>query len=650
MFDTVDDDDGLTPEERAYALDYSALLANGEDVLLDQRQMARALFDKGVEFLDAALPPDKTLTDLLASFELSAMHGKDPAPILYPSVDAGVAGAPGAAGEAPADPDSPGLGGFGVPPQLLGAPVPKNAIHVSASATLFQDWHIPSFPSGPYESPYSVVLDDDKPAAIKKARAMLPVVPHGTKGVPKRQYAGTMAWTTFTKTLAGWMYVEPRGDYQDYFWGRVHQMYNDEAAKADLTAAEPGTSDSAKMAARARQRNISAAAATCRQEGLPPSINCYDSCLLTWCSGLAAPGLLNKVWNAVANNANCAKAMYLCGFLYQGNSVWGEFQVADVESEVPRVYHRGSTLTQDVINRDTGKVATPRGGIDYGAYKVLSVFTDQIELLYMLIALARDPLTRDVVFDANFAVMSGMVDVAGAENLASEALYVFIAEVQHNWSLTGRSIFTATTRDKLHRPSSIVAWAIAHFSDDEKALRLPSAEGDRAIAKGAFRFVLRCLQEDAWNGCVARLKTKCKALKTNMLTANDAALLSSVRFMYGLDRLVDNYWTPMQTGVGPAKMTPHSIDGSTLAVPDFPKKLASASAAAPGEQVVQNQPGADAAFYAIGTQTQADFLFPHDVQLFGLDTSGNVVVEDAVTKERWSMHQDKVTQQWSRVQ
>ena len=191
--------------------------------------------------------------------------------------------------------------------------------------------------------------------------------------------------------------------------------------------------------------------------------------------------------------------------------------------------------------------------------------------------------------------MQSMVTVAGAENIATEALYVFIGEVQHNWDLMRRRLDTAPLlRDKQHRPANLVQWAVDHFTDDEAKLPRPSADADRAIAKGIFRFTLRAIQEDALNVALVHLKVELNKQKTNRLADNDGILLSGIPILYGFNRLMDNYWTPMQTGTGPAGIKPHSIDGSMLEVPDLPLKLVDKGTANPDDQLVQDKPGTDA--------------------------------------------------------
>ena len=94
---------------------------------------------------------------------------------------------------------------------------------------------------------------------------MLPDIPQGEQGTPKPQNTGVMAWVEFTngKKMQGWMYVESKGPYQDYFWAKVQSLYD--AVKADADAkiaadAQVASSPSAVMAARASQRSVSAAA------------------------------------------------------------------------------------------------------------------------------------------------------------------------------------------------------------------------------------------------------------------------------------------------------------------------------------------------------------------------------------------------------
>jgi hypothetical protein len=685
-------DPSIDDMQKLYDMEVDELLRSDLVEILDQRDAARALFDKASFILDdvfTPLPPP-TLANLLATFELEQDYANKQGAVLWQGVHDAAADAhddvsgvnPVAAGQLGTDPSPTVDAAVKATGAVLDAvtsasaaavdalSVPKDAVHVSDSAILFKDWHIKDFPTTEYIAPYFLDITDPTIVAnIKKARDMLPKIQHGDQGSPKPQNTGVMAWVEFTngKKMQGWMYVESKGPYQDYFWAKVQSLYD--AAKADADAkiaADPVVAGSprAVSALRANQRIISACQATFRQEGLPPAINTYDGTVLTWCSGLAAPGALNKIFVALNQDANCRKVMYLCGFLFTGTVSDGEFQIADVESDPPRVYYQNNFASMDYANPDTGKVDPNRkkGSRDYHAYRVLEHFTSQLPLIYMLIALSRDELTRDKVFDPNMAAMISMVTVAGAENIATEALHTFIGEVQHNWSLTSRQIATPLVKDKQNRPSNIVQWAIAHFTDDERNLDLPSEDGDRAIAKGIFRFTLRAIQEDALNVALVFLRIALRQQNTDRLA--DGILLSTIATLYGFQRLMDNYWKPMQTGKGPAGFTPHSIDGSTLTfASDFPVRLGDKDAANAGDpdvQLVQDHastapsnppPGTPPppVYYAIGTKEQCEFICPNDVALLGMNSAGDVIVKDQKTNEEYVLHRDGRTREWSRV-
>ncbi|MCP6769535.1 hypothetical protein NL529_32285, partial [Klebsiella pneumoniae] len=82
-----------------------------------------------------------------------------------------------------------------------------------------------------------------------------------------------------------------------------------------------------------------------------------------------------------------------------------------------------------------------------------------------------------------------------------------------------------------------------------KQIPRPSVEGDKAIAKGIFRFTLRSIQEDALTQAQAILKVMLRQKKVDRLPEGDCPL-SERKTLYGLNRLIDNYWTPMKTGIG----------------------------------------------------------------------------------------------------
>jgi hypothetical protein len=631
------------PDTDLDTIDWGELYRMSWDALIDWGSHLLATADKDVDWATDTLfpvPPPK-LEDLLASFDLEDEANARKAAIQWNDSDArqAVHDAAGQekedvdAARAAADPPQ-GLGdaavaaGLGAASAALGAVaamtdtldvnVPKDAVHVSDAAAPFKNWHIQTIPDS-YVAPYEELIPDTSIIEnIKKARGMLLAVPHGDQGTVKKQPAGTMAWTRYEpKKTEGWMYVEPSGsEYAQWFWQQMQDHYARGKTKADAADADPSLTANDKAAARTEMRAVSAATAVMQQEGLPSAVNTYDGTILTWCSGLAAQGAVPDIFYAISKDPNVHKAMYLCGFLYQGLPGAPAYQVVDIQSKIPRILYRGDFATNDVLEpTNPTKVRYPKGTQDYLAYKVLQTFVAQIELVYLLIMIARDPLTRETVFNANFNKVCGMVIVGGSETIATEALYVFIGEVQHNWFL----------RRKNGQTMNVVDWAVAHFDSTEAALSAPSEERDRAIAKGVFRYTLRTIQRAAWARAVEQLKQAAK--KEGTKTPNAKVDFSDFmrRVVYGFNRLVDNYWTPMQTGTSPQGRSPHTMGGSTLPVPGFPSALDGAPIV-PDDVIANDGSGNQ---WNIGKQAQCDFLiYPTaEIRLSGFDDNGDILIQ-----------------------
>ena len=265
-----------------------------------QRDAARALFDKASFILDdvfTPLPPP-TLANLLATFELEQDYANKQGAVLWQGVHDAAADAhddvsgvnPVAAGQPGTDPSPPVDAAAKAASAALDAvtaasaaavdalSVPKNAVHVSDSAILFKDWHIEDFPATEYIAPYFAdITDPTSVANIEKARAMLPnpARPAGNPQAAEHRRDG-VGGVRGRQKMQGWMYVESKGPYRDYFWAKVQSLYD--AVKADADAkiaadAQVASSPSAVMAARASQRSVSACRATFNQEGLPPAMN-----------------------------------------------------------------------------------------------------------------------------------------------------------------------------------------------------------------------------------------------------------------------------------------------------------------------------------------------------------------------------------------
>jgi hypothetical protein len=503
--------------------------------------------------------------------------------------------------------------------------VPADIAHLSDSAVPFKSWHIRSFPEtfeAPIERPLQdgdagceVVSPDDDgsiPAAIRKARAMIQPIPMGEKGVVKAQPAGTMAWTRYDpKKTEGWMYIEPKGAYADWLNRRMQQEY------AARTAAYQGNfpevsgdfdtpaKDTANLLAEAR---IAASViAVMRQEGTPSAINTYDGTILTWGIGIAGPGRLPEVFYRIMKDPNIKRAFYLCGFRYEGTPKEGAYQIVDLTQDPPVVSFRDNFAHQERTyqKKDGRRATTKKGARDYGAYKALQLVADQVELLWLLIAVARDELTRETVFRVNYQLVEEMVRFGDHAFVECEALFVFISEVKHNWDI----------RDNM------VAWAMKHLDDTEQGLPVPSPALDKAIAKGVFRFVLRHVQRMAWRMAVKELEVNVAKAKRDKTDVNPVPLLKTLTDVtYGFDRLVKNYWEPMQSGK-------NVQDGSALPVPDFPPVLEGKISDA--DTVFSVARNGVRMHYVVGGRAQCDFLFPHNmIELRDIDGDGNVILQE----------------------
>ncbi len=220
----------------------------------------------------------------------------------------------------------------------------------------------------------------------------------------------------------------------------------------------------------------------------------------------------------------------------------------------------------------------------------------------MLIQVARDPETREGVFTCNYNFISGAVTVNGSELIASEALYVFVAQVQHNWAIAGEDPVRA---------------GIATFDAAEKALQLPSEDGDRAIAKGVVRVLMRVLQEQ-------RFQNAAKCLRTGKYPdgLDNTSTLEKFKAAteYGLSRLLAKYWGPLLTGA-------NTQDNSKVVVTDF--------------LLPTLTPGADSyvwkegpARYDFGPHQRMGMRFPHDdFSVFAVIDSKSVRVRNKRTGE-----------------
>jgi hypothetical protein len=598
-------DDDIDDIDDVDLVDWDRIFRGDWTELEEWAKFLRAAFYVAVEEAEyAVFPKPRQLKDLLSSFILDYEDCFKPA-IVYWTSSTTRAAAHEAAEDAKKSVDAErakGDPGPAVESAALSAAakltdevtVPGDAFHVSDAAIVFKSWEITSFPDE-YDAPLLVPITDASIVEnVKKARSMIQPIEHGVKGVLKKQPAGKLAWTPYGKK-EGWMYVEPaKSDYGVWLSQRMKDEYDARMKAAKAAAADSTLSARRKNDLLASARVAASCLAVMRQEGAPSAINTYDGTVLTWGIGIAGPGRLPETFYRIVKDPNVERALYLCGFKYQGTPTHGAYQIVDLTSDPPRVVFR-----DNYAHKDRGTIK--KGRLDYGAYKVLQVLVDQLELIYLLIALARDELTRETVFRANYDLVEQMVTLGDHAEIESEALFVFISEVKHNWNLHG----------------DIAKEAIKRFDATEATLP-KSPERDKAIAKGVFRYTMSAIQRAAWGRAVAELRVNVKQGKSP--SDREVSLANVMHYGYGFDRLLDNYWNPMQKGT-------NTQDGSALPVPDFPAPMAGTTPG-PDDIVVTSKKGAPPLSYVIGTQSQCDFLFPDPKTTLVDFDDGNIIVKD----------------------
>ena len=654
-------------------MEWEEILREGHDLVIEWETLLRAGFERLVEEGAPPPPPTFTLKSLLDTFVIDEERDQK-AQIAYWNDSEDRAAAHDAAvsekqevDDTRAARDKPTSledevvdAGLAVASAAVSAAaritdtlkVPADLTHLSDSATVFKSWHIRRFPAT-YELPYELKLldatqgqapmstdeqqsrDDSHdaeawlpndngsiPAAIKKARSMIQPIPHGDKGVEKGQPAGTFAWTHYPpKDTWGWMYIEPKGDYSSWLHQRMKDEYAARMQRWDEERHSPPPSEPAPGKSKRRgpadflaeARVAAAVLAVMQQEGTPSAINTYDGTVLTWGIGIAGPGRLPEVFYRIMKDPNIRRAFYLCGFRYEGTPKEGAYQVVDLTRDPSVVSFRDNFSHKDrTFQKKDGTFTTiKKSGRDYGAYKALQLVVDQMELLYLLVMVARDELTRETVFRVNYEIVEEMVRLGDHAYIGSEALFVFISEVKHNWDI----------RDNM------VKWARDHRSTVEALLMVPSEEHDRAIAKGVFRFVLRGIQRTAWKMAVRELEANIAKAKKEKTVADEVSLLVVADAVtYGFDRLALNYWMPMNSGK-------NAQDGKPLSVPDFPVSIEGSMSE--NAEVCVFKAKKTGIKYVVGVPEQCDFLFLHnEMTLLGIDEhTKDVTVINEVSKQ-----------------
>jgi hypothetical protein len=367
-----------------------------------------------------------------------------------------------------------------------------------------------------------------------------------------------------------------------WFQDQLKQRYDKARAEwSALPAGDPNKKKAWGAACMAASAIVIAA-----QEAAPSGINTYDSRVLSWGIGLAAPGLLQKVMYFLVQDPKIWKVFYCCGFMYgadiravkgQSDQYHGNYQIVDASRKVvvygDNFYHRTMPRKQK------------KGEFQGKGFLALRAFVAQRELLHMLVQVARDPETRDIVLEHNYRFIVGAANVKGYEQLHSEALYVFIAQVQHNWGIA---------------KWDPVGYAISTMDVFERTLPRPSPAADRAIAKGVVRLVAKVLQEQRFQNAVKALRTG----KYPEGAEEDREKTPIWKFPaiteWGPRRLLEHYWTKLQRGE-------RSQDKSKVEASGF---MVPVSAAARGNYLWRERKG-DLAF-DLGPAARMDLRFLDD--------------------------------------
>ncbi|APR77325.1 Hypothetical protein A7982_02672 [Minicystis rosea] len=412
--------------------------------------------------------------------------------------------------------------------------------HVSDSAPIFKNWHLSTEQlQAEYDGDLWVEIKDAGILQdIAAARAVLPPIPRG-RGADR----GKLLWQE-----KGWMFSELLPDkalledasvkdddltseqYGTWMMRQIERRFT--AAAEAFAPIEKDEADPAWLKTRDAKFLVSSCIAIFNQEGAPSSINTWDTNVLTWGVGIAEPGQLGRTFATITKNPLIAKAFYLCGFRYEG--------ATPVNDKFYYGYQVVFMPKQSVVYRDSGihkdKDKAKRGEHSGQAHKALLYYRDQVELLYLLIHLARDPVSRKDILDVNYQRVEGMAALSATDHILTEALFVFASEVRHNWALG----------------PDLVQWAVNHLDPSLRSAPRSSTK-DFEIAKWICRRILLWVQTraivDAGN---AYLKAKREAAASKP-AGTVAPVPVATSFPYGLKRLREGelgqgYWTALVDG------------------------------------------------------------------------------------------------------
>lgn len=178
-------------------------------------------------------------------------------------------------------------------------------------------------------------------------------------------------------------------------------MYTGAQDRAHIAYLREHLTAQAAAASGADGRRILAFWAFQSREGSTAAINTYDNQIVTWGTGWGGLGWLPRVMERTVADETARAALARAGVRYRGKGVY------------------------DVVDIETGSVVT-------GKQEGLEAIRRSPALLYLLIDIARGPATRDAATRAQLRTfLEGSGNISGAEAVATQALFNFIAHLRH---------------------------------------------------------------------------------------------------------------------------------------------------------------------------------------------------------------------------
>lgn len=447
---------------------------------------------------------------------------------------------------------------------------------------------------------------EERISKIKIARSLMPYILEGKKAGELQKVSYTTVIGGGDSADVGWMFVEPpQSEYGQWFQAQLKERYEKaQAAWVALPEDDPG-----KKSAWGQACVAASAIVIANQEAAPSGINTYDSRVLSWGIGLAAPGLLQKVMYFIVQDPKIWKVFYCCGFMYGADirtvkggreEYHGNYQIVDVA-------RKSVVFGDNFYHRTVPQKKQKKGEFEGKGFLALRAFVTQRELLHMLVQVARDPETRDTVLKYNYAFITGAANVKSYQHIHTQALYVFLAQIQHNWGIGGHDFITE---------------GLATEPGDWKN-KPNSEEKDRAIARGAVRVLAREIQEQRFQNAVKALRSgKYPEKKKNKSYIWEFPATTE----FGPKRLLEHYWSKLQKGE-------RTQDKSKLEVPGF---MVPVTSAPPGNYLWRERD--ESVAFDLGPAARMDLRFLDDeVAVMEVVDDTHVKVGRLNAKNEWQL-------------